>query len=375
MRVPRPNVIRLRDVVEKPLEWLWPGVIPRGKLTLFEGDPGLGKSTISLDLAARLSRGAPWPDGSVQEDKGATIILSMEDSLQDTIKPRVLAQGGDPDQIFCFQGFHRDDGSWVPPVVPDCVPALAELALQVKPRILIIDPLMAFLSLGNSSVNDQAVRAALNPLMQLAEEERITVLVIRHLNKSGGAKALYRGSGSIGIVGAARAAFLVGQHPEDEEIRIMAPVKFNLGPPPIAWAFRVRAGENALGKLEWIDPSAFTADDLCGPPPKAGAGRAEALKFLNEMLLGGPRRADEMLRLAKVRHISERTLRRCIKEMGVIARRQTLTNGHVGWVWEKPAGRDATLEFLDQVAPSARPETSPIVKTESGPYGASNGRF
>ena len=158
---------------------------------------------------------------------------------------------------------------------PRDLPLLRGLLDRLRPALVVLDPLLAYIDLAYSSINDQAVRQVLTPLAQLAAEFDCAFLLIRHLNKSGGTKAMYRGSGSIGIVGTTRLAFLVGKHPGDETARVLAPVKSNLGPMPLAVAWRL-VNHPAL-KMDWLGEVEFAADDLVTPverqEDRPGTGR------------------------------------------------------------------------------------------------------
>ena len=179
---------RLADVTPGHVSWLWPGRIPLGKITTLDGSPGLGKSTIALDLAARMSTGCPLPDGSNADLHGpvGVIVASAEDGASDTILPRVLAAGGDPKRI------HLLRGKWV---IPKDVPRLRDEILQLDVKLVILDPLASFLSPDQNMLQDQAMRNALGPLARIAEETGCAFVAVRHFTKTGGTTPLYRGGG------------------------------------------------------------------------------------------------------------------------------------------------------------------------------------
>ena len=212
------HVRPMSGVPPRPVEWLWPGWIPLGKLTVLDGDPGVGKSTLLLDLAARLSRDGVMPDGAVGP-VGASLILSAEDGEEDTIKPRLAAAGGVAERIFTLPAVRGDDGEMRPPEVPLDLPAIEAAVRQYGARLLVIDPLMAYLT-GADAGSDQDVRRALFKLARLAERRSFAVVCLRHLSKVGGDKAIYRGGGSIGIVAAARSGLVVAADPDDPDRRI-----------------------------------------------------------------------------------------------------------------------------------------------------------
>lgn len=219
------TLTRISDVKTQPIKWLWRGRIPLGKVTVFDGDPGLGKSLLSADLAARVSCNRPMPDGSKSDLAGpaGVVLLSAEDDPSDTIRPRLEVVGADLERIVLLQGVKEND--------EERMPSLADIALlkqaiaTADAKLVVIDPLMAYLLGDVNSYKDQDIRRALAPLAALAAELNVAIVVIRHLNKSSSSNPLYRGGGSIGIIGAARSGLLVAKDPEDEDRRILAITK------------------------------------------------------------------------------------------------------------------------------------------------------
>ena len=187
---------------------------------MLDGDPSVGKSTLALDLAARVSTGRPMP-GEEVATLGASnvILLAGEDGLSDTIRPRFDAAGGDPARVYHFDAVRRvsDDGALtcVTPTIPDDLPVLEMLIADTRAALVIVDVLMAYLSGRYNSYRDQDVRRALAPLVEIADRTDACVVLVRHLRKSRGL-ALYSGGGSIGIIGVARAGLIAGVEPGDE---------------------------------------------------------------------------------------------------------------------------------------------------------------
>jgi hypothetical protein len=309
--------------------------VPLGKPTILDGDPGLGKSTATLDLAARVSRGAPMPDGSVSDLDGpaGVVLLGAEDDLEDTIRPRLDAARADVARIVALTGV-PDRGAARLPVIPDDLAAV-ELAIRsVDAALVIIDPLMAFLSADTNAHRDQDVRRALAPLTQLAGRTGAAVVVVRHINKSAGGSAIHRGGGSIGIIGAARAGLLVARDPDDPsgDRRILAVTKSNNGPPMPALAFRLDAGDGEVARVVWEGPTAHTADGLLAVA-QAGEDRSalqEAEGFLLEALGDGAVPVKRLLTAARDAGVSEKTLRRAKDKLGVRAEKLGL---NAGWAW------------------------------------------
>ena len=194
----------LSDVKTHPIEWLWHGRIPLGKITILDGDPGIGKSLIAINIAACVSAGLIMPDDT-PGIQGGVIIIAPEDSPADTIKPRLEAIGGNSAQVLIIDTVDGFDAKRMSMFTSPFSLSrdLQDLEMTIKRRkakLVILDPLMAVLGHDVSATNDQDIREVLTPLSQVAERTRCAILIIRHLNKGSSANALYRGAGSIGII-------------------------------------------------------------------------------------------------------------------------------------------------------------------------------
>lgn len=263
------KMTRLADVIPERTEWLWPGYLPLGKLVTLDGDPGLGKSTLALQFGATITTGGTWPDGTVCEHPGAVVILSAEDGLADTIRPRLDAAGADVSRVHSVDGVPIDrDGTLRAPTLAD-IAALEHAIATTGARLVVIDVVMAYLPTGTDAHKDQDIRRTLSALAKLADRTRCTVLLLRHLNRSSGRDPLYRGGGSIGIVGAARAGLLVASDPDDAERRVLASIKSNLAPAPHSLSYRLlrAVGNPAVARVSWEGVTELTAATLlaCGP--------------------------------------------------------------------------------------------------------------
>jgi hypothetical protein len=254
----------LSEIVPERVDWLWPGRIPKGKLTICEGDPGEGKSAMTTDFAARVSVGSAWPDGTECE-AGGVVLCSAEDGEADTIRPRLDAAGGDPSKVLTLATV-PDGTSERLLSIPEDLGIIGQGISRVGATLVVIDPLSAFLSGNVNSHRDQDVRRALAPLAKLAEETGAAVFVVRHLNQSKGGNPIYRGQGSIGIVGAARSALLVAKHPEDERRRVLASLKSNLAKPMPSLAFTLLESDNGAVRVEWKGETPHTAAALLAAP-------------------------------------------------------------------------------------------------------------
>jgi len=290
---------------------LWPGRLPLGKLSILDGDPGLGKSLLALDLCARLSTGRPFPDGRPSPGPAPAIVINGEDGAADTIRPRLQALGADLDRVFVMDrllGGTRDSLR-----LPEHARFLGRALQQTGARLLVLDPVMAFLEAAVAIGSDPSVRRALLPLIGLAEEHSAGMLLVRHINKSGGAQAIYRGAGSIGISGACRSSWLVARDPREPARQVLAEVNANLAAPQLSLAYTIEAEETGLATISWLGPSPWSADELlAGAARGAAAARAldRAREFLVTALAGGPRTSRELWDLAQDQHLGRRTLRR-----------------------------------------------------------------
>jgi hypothetical protein len=326
----------LDTVPPERVSWLWEGRIPLGKLTLLDGDPDLGKSTMSLDLAARVSRGQSMPDGSPGLGPADVILLSAEDGLADTVRPRLDAAGADCTRVSVFTV--AIPGGDDLPSIPDDLGALRQAITGRNAVLVVVDPLMAFLGGDVNSHRDQDVRRALAPLARVAEETGCAVVVLRHNSKAQQSNVLYRGGGSIGIIGAARSGLVVGQDPEDETRTILAVAKANLGPKLPSLAYRIVGDPNGAGRVDWLGPTAHTAKDLLREPPsqEERSQTDQACDVLRELLADGKVDAKQARRqVMDGAGVSSRTVDIAKARLGVIAEREGYGPGG-RWVWRLP---------------------------------------
>lgn len=363
----RPRFHNLATVEPESVSWLWHGYIALGKLTLIQGDPGLGKSTLAVDLAARVSAGLAMPDGT-SGVRGGVIILSGEDSDGDTIRPRVDAAGGDASRIRTADCTVGEDGHAHPTLVlPDDIDVLRTEIRSVGARLVIIDPLVAYFASGINSWRDQDVRRALSPLGALATETGVAVVLIAHLNKREGQSVMYRGGGSIGIVAATRAAFVVAADPKDEASRVLAPVKFNIARFPTARTFRLVTAANGVGCLEWTGTSNIRADQLISTPKVSKLDGA--VEFLRDDLADGPALTTDVNRRAADAMISEKTLERARSKAKV----KTKRNGFRGPVLMYLEDDESKTEMTDNdvFTPPCSPGTEQVERPRlEAPYSA-----
>ena len=337
------SVIRLDTVTPERVSWLWDGRIPAGKVVTLDGDPGLGKSTLALTLAAVVSTGGTWPDGSKCDHPGDIVLLSAEDGLADTVRPRADAAGADVTRFHAVRGVTLEDGTLVPPTLAD-VAQLAELVRQTGARLLIVDVLMAYLPTGTDSHKDQDIRRVLSRLSAMAENTGCTVLLLRHLNKAKGSDPMYRGGGSIGIVGAARAGMLVAADPDDPDIRVLASTKSNLGRPPSSLTYRLADTGTGVARVEWIGTDERDARTLLADTGRDGDEDDNSILGIVRAYLtecGGKAPANDVLKHTRSAGLSDNSVKkaRARKSSGITTERSGFGKG-ASWLWsiDSPIG-------------------------------------
>lgn len=328
-----PVLRRLADVRPEAVQWLWVGYVPLGGLTLLDGRPGQGKSTIALDLAARVSTGAPMPDGTPGL-QGGVVYLSREDDPATTLRPRAEAAGADLDRIAILDGRateERRDGAdpLVGATEAVCladVDVLREAVRTMGARLVVIDPVQSFLGRGVDAYRAEEVRPVLDGVAMLAREARCAVLILRHLRKSASDAAIDRGMGSVDFGAAARSMLLAGADPADETRRAVVSTKHSLAAEPPAIGYCIQTATIAAGidtaRVRWTGDTDMTAATILAPEPGAdrparGASEGHAQEWLREALAGGRRETWAALTREGVEagH-SEHTLRRARTALG-----------------------------------------------------------
>jgi putative DNA primase/helicase len=347
--------VPLSERPQNGIAWLWPGRFALGKLAILDGDPGLGKSFVALDLCARLTTGRPFPDGSPAILPANVIVLNGEDGPEDTIMERLQFLGADLDRVFIPQ--KRDDHSPDLLSIPTHLKALDEAITQTGAKLVVFDPLVSFLDRSILSASDQSVRRALYPLALLAAKHRCVILLIRHLNKSFGTRSIYRGGGSIGFIGACRSAWLIAPDPHVPDRRILAQVKNNLAPPQPSLAFTLTTEVGQRPRFEWLGTSVLKADQILAAVKTAAPAPAcdRAVDTLETFLLeNGPRTSREIWTFAEEREISERTLTRAKKELEIRSERIWADGQRLSY-WLLPG-----QELPPEIPPSAKePDLEP----------------
>ena len=332
------------DFPAERVKWLWPERIPIGKVTLLVGDPGNGKSLVALDIASRVSRAAPWPDVPPQAQglhslgpprlPGSVLILSAEDDLRDTIRPRLDAAGADPRRIFLL------------PSMVDLRNDLAKLraAIDRRPacRLIIIDPVHAYVGPGDSHFHT-IVRRVFEPLAKLAADKGLAVLAISHLRKHNGA-ALQRAAGSMGLVASARAVWTVCRDPVQPARHLFLPLKNNFTADTTGLAYTITSMPPLplAGEGQGEGPSAPAIDWHSGPVTTSAAEALRPLKksrgpqpaelnaavaWLRDQLAKSPQAASLISLAGEQAGFCPRTLRRRLAR----ARRRNHEEGQAIW--------------------------------------------
>jgi hypothetical protein len=303
---PQPVIVRLSDVQSEAVSWLWPGRLAVGKLTLLVGDPGLGKSWVTLDIAARLSAGRAWPDGALAVPPQSVLLVSAEDGLADTVRPRLDALGADPSRVHHLNGVREGDRERAVQLADTS--AFESAIEQTGARAVIVDPVSAYLGKTDSH-RDSDVRGLLAPLAAIAERRGVALLGVMHLSKGTQRPAIYRTIGSIAFTAAARIVIAVAADPEDNRRRIVAPIKSNVSAPPPALAFSLQ-----MGQLVWEPDPVSDADVnrlLSGSTAGTKAKNAHPVDaWLRDALADGPVAMRDLERQAEALGISWRTVER-----------------------------------------------------------------
>lgn len=307
--------VDLDTIDPKEVEWLWEPFIPFSMITIMEGDPGVGKSFLAMQLAAQISIGGELPEGQ-KLDRGRVLYLSAEDDAAYTIRPRIDAMGGDPSRIRVQGDFLSLDEKGLN--------ALMREVRRKPPDLLILDPLFAYVPSGQDMYKPNVIRQLLSFLKDIAETGETAVLIVRHLTKAKHDKAIYRGGGSMDVIGAARSAFLVCEHPNDSSTKLVVHIKHNIAVRGQTQTYEIYSEDGGMATLNWLGPSDITIDDLIsseGGTPKMSA-LDEAIQFLRVFLKNGPEPTTKVEKEAAARDISEKTLERARRSLGVVSKKK-----------------------------------------------------
>ena len=304
------SVLSLNSVEAKPISWLWPGRIPLGMLSLLVGDPGQGKSILSIHLAALLSRGLPFPGSTEQTPARNTLFILGEDPLAQAVRPRADANEADISRLLVvMETFNMEN----------LRPLQQTLEKYQDIRLVILDPLSAFFPPKTRYFEDPSVRQALLPLVALAEEKNVAVLCIAHLRKQEAENVLHRVGGSVGLAALARSIIAIANDENDPDRRLLLPLKANYSRKPDCLAFRI---QNDLSIVFESGPVQVNTDDVFSSEEtkERKDERSFNLTWLRGFLKDGPKSVQETEKAALGVGINRRTLFRVADRIGVLSR-------------------------------------------------------
>ena len=325
---PNLKLINMEQVEVEKIDWLLYPFIPFGKVTIVQGDPGEGKTTMVLRIIAKLTKGeAVLPSGSDEpalEEKTMdlepvnVIYQTAEDGLGDTIKPRLLSAGADCSRVMVI-----DDNDQALTMMDA---RLEEAIIRTKARLVVLDPIQGFLGAAVDMHRANEIRPLMKRIAVLAEKYHCAIILIGHMNKNSNGKSSYRGLGSIDFQAAARSVLIVGRIKDEPEIRVVCHVKSSLAPEGKSVAFRL---DKDTG-FEWIGEYDISADDLLSGDNR-GQKIHEAKEFLKEILVSGSVAQTKVAEEAESRGIKKKTLWNAKKELEI----ESVKIGNQ-WFWMLP---------------------------------------
>ncbi len=332
----KPILISLDTVNPEQVEWLWFNRIPMGKLSLLVGDPGVGKSFLTIYFAAKVTNGNAWPDSAPPAPKGSVIILTAEDGIADTVRVRSDAVGANTKKIKILDGIITTRGEIGYFNLVEHIPALEQALKEIKDvRLVIIDPITSYLSTIDSH-NNSEVRGVLAPLASLAERNKIAVVAVSHLNKNENLQAIYRTMGSIAFTAAARSVWAVTFDKSDKEKsqRLFIPFKSNLSVNATSLSFGIIDKRIVFGEHPIVtDPERLLSINN----PINNSALNQAVCYLTATLKDGPVASDEIFSGAEKNKISAPTVRRAQKSLGIVAFKGSSAEDNK-WFWKLPEG-------------------------------------
>lgn len=323
---------RVADVKAVRVEWAWAQRFPFGKLVIVDGDPGLGKSALTVDVIARWTRGESQPGEDKGRDPFNVVGLAAEDGVADTIKPRLELAGADLERVFVVRGL---------PTFPAQLERLKATVKEKAARAVILDPGLAFVDPELNMHSDPEARRMVAGLAEVATETGAVAVFVRHLNKVASNQAMYRGGASIAIIATARAAFMVAPAPNDPGRRVFACTKANLCAMPPSLLYRVVAdGPDDPPRIQWEGETTVTANEalaaMNAQRRDAVGKRDAAIDLLQDLLKGGPRPVEEIERAIRAAGIDtsehatdSRAVRAAKKKLGI----EAVKTGWREWSW------------------------------------------
>ena len=321
------KLIHMEDVVSKEVEWLWYPYIPYGKITIIEGDPGEGKTTLVLKLAAALSRGLPLPCDDDKEYEPIHIIYqTAEDGIEDTIKPRLEKAGADCSMIRVIDETDKELS-----MTDD---RLEQAIIETGARLIILDPIQAYIGATVDMHRANEIRPGLKHLGIIAEKHNCAIILIGHMNKASGSKSTYRGLGSIDIQATARSVLLVARLRDKPNIRIMAHDKSSLAPAGDAIGFEMTEDNGMV----CIGPYDITIDELLSGNEGRGKKKLDIAENFIKEYFGSNKviPSNEIMMEAAKRSIKRNTLLSAKKKLGITSDKEKAEDGTIYWTWVMP---------------------------------------
>lgn len=331
----RPKLLCLADVTPLDTHWLWKDYLPKGAIVDFVGDAGLGKSQLMVDLAARISRGDQAPLGPSDSafERRDVLFLAAEDDPARTIRPRLDAAGADAARIHLLQAtLQGHSGSELAVSLSDDIEMIEQVVRDRNVSLVVVDPYEAYVGRKLNTNSNTDNRSCLLPLARMAERTGATVVLIQHLNKKEGQRAIYRAAGSVAIVASSRAAYAVAVDPNDPAQRVFACIKCNLGPMPPALTFSIEPYGRS-SRIDWKGTSDATASEILGAPKVSGGKLAQAQEIIRDALAAGPCSEREVQEICCREGISKSTYVRARRSLNV----QSSKTGFDGaWILSLP---------------------------------------
>jgi putative DNA primase/helicase len=350
----RLRVRKASEITPQPIEWLWPKRISRGSLTIITGMPGLSKSLLTIDIAARITTGGKWPDGTGSALQGGVILFGMEDDPERVVVPRLQAAAADLDLVRIVDGAEDGREEWLSPVSIERDIDLVREQLDAFPecRAIVFDPLSQFVECEENS-NGQT-RAALAPLVTLAQERGVSIIGVMHLNKKSDSAMIQRIAGASSYGQMARHIIFVGHDPDDpttgmERRRAMIVAKSSYGGQDTGQLYRVVTRSGDLPGIEWIAGTVERDAESLNPKPPGVSReyqerRGEAVDALRDALAGGQRPAREVIADLDGQGFGRRQVDHASSVLEVVKRQTRDADGRRAWIWSLPAGNAAEPE-------------------------------
>lgn len=342
----------------KPVLWLWQSRIALSKTTILAGDGGLGKSQISAYMASIVSReSSVWPDGAPCDITGNVLILSAEDDAQDTIVPRLMAAGANINRCFVIDAVTKTTRGKITERQFDLTKDIVRLENAIESmgdvKLIIIDPISAYMGKTDSH-NNEAVRGMLTPISALAIKHQVAVLLVTHLNKSKDPNPMARVIGSIGLVAAARAGYIVQKDAEQPEKRYFLPIKNNVGNDKDGFSFEIEAytidETISTSRVRW-HPDLVIAKKILQPEPETQTNGAKA--YLENLLSEGFLPAQQIFDLAEGMGYSKSSIQRAANALKINKRKFGFNPSVWFWSLSPLEGIEDSEEFKQMMPQSS----------------------